>query len=108
MRKPPQIVARYRHPLRGEGRQLPGDSGHRLADDVATIMSRQTDPSRRSGLQPNRRRVIYGVLILLDPSLTLTRMQCPATSGNRGNVESLTYAGFAILGKAQQPLTAHS
>jgi hypothetical protein len=28
--------------------------------------------------------------------------------GNAGNNESLTYAGFANLCNAQQPLTAHS
>ena len=43
-----------------------------------------------------------------DPSLTLTRTQCPAIVGNTGNKKLLTYAGFASQCNAQQPLTAHS
>jgi len=58
--------------------------------------------------QPNRRRVIHGVLITLDPNLTLTGTQHPAISGKRGKGESLIYAGFANFCNAQQPLTAHS
>ncbi len=45
---------------------------------------------------------------LLDPNLTLTRMQRPAMVGNAGNKKALTYAGFANPCNAQQPLTAHS
>jgi hypothetical protein len=44
----------------------------------------------------------------LDPSLTLTRTQYPTIPGNRGNNESLIYAGFAIPCNPLQPLTAHS
>jgi hypothetical protein len=40
--------------------------------------------------------------------LTLTRMQYPAIVGNRGNRKCFTYAEFATLCNAQQPLTAHS
>jgi hypothetical protein len=58
--------------------------------------------------QPNRRRVIHGVLITLDPNLTLTGTQHPAISGKRGKGESLIYAGFANFCNAQQQLTAHS
>jgi hypothetical protein len=58
--------------------------------------------------QPNRRRVIHGVLITLDPNLTLTRAQHPATPGKRGNRNPFTYGGFASLCNAQQPPTAHS
>src|SRR5829696_7091924 len=58
--------------------------------------------------QPNRRRVIHGVLITLDPNLTLTRTQYAAIVGNTGNRKPLTYAGFASSCIAQQPLTAHS
>ncbi len=56
----------------------------------------------------NWRRVIHGVLTLLDPSLTLTRTQYPAIVGNRGNRKPFAYAGFANPCNAQQPLTAHS
>jgi len=39
----------------------------------------------RSGLRRNRRCGIHGVLIPLDPSLTLTRTQCSAIVSNREN-----------------------
>jgi hypothetical protein len=45
---------------------------------------------------------------LLDPSLTLTRTQCPAIAGNTGNRKPLTHAVYASQCNAQQPLTAHS
>src|SRR5215218_5652720 len=51
--------------------------------------------------QPNRRRVIHGVLTTLDPSLTLTRTQSPAIVGNRGNRKSSSYVGIASLYKSQ-------
>jgi hypothetical protein len=35
-------------------------------------------------------------------------LQCPATVGKAANRKPLTYAGFATLCNAQQPLTAHS
>jgi len=44
----------------------------------------------------------------LDPSLTLTRTQCPATVGNAGNGKPFAYATFANLCNAWQPLSAHS
>jgi hypothetical protein len=44
----------------------------------------------------------------LDPNLTLTRTQHSAILGRRGNRKPLTYAGFATLCTAQQPMTAHS
>jgi len=44
----------------------------------------------------------------LDPSLTLTRVQCPAIVGNTGNRKPLSYTGFANSCNAEQPLTAHS
>jgi hypothetical protein len=47
-------------------------------------------------------------LTLVDPNLTLTRAQHPAIGCNAGNKKQLTYAGFAIPCKPQQPLTAHS
>ena len=53
------------------------------------------------------RRVLPGVG-LLDPSLTLTRTQHPAILSNSETKKHLTYAGFANLCDAQQPLTAHS
>jgi hypothetical protein len=43
-----------------------------------------------------------------DPNLTLTRTQHPAIVGNTENIKPFTYAGFATLCNAQQPLTAHS
>src|SRR5215210_3554086 len=58
--------------------------------------------------QPNRRRVIHGVLFTLDPSLTLTRTQYPAIVGNTGNRNPFSYAKFASLCNAQQRLTDHS
>src|SRR5829696_3290132 len=58
--------------------------------------------------QPNRRRIIHGMLTTLDPSLTLTRTQHPAIVSNPENREPFTYARFASLCNAQQPLTAHS
>ena len=51
---------------------------------------------------------IYGHPNPLDPSLTLTRTQCPAIVGNRGNKEPRSYAESANLCNPQQPLTAHS
>jgi hypothetical protein len=47
-------------------------------------------------------------LILVDPNLTLTRMQYPAIAGKAGNTKLLIYAGFANSCNSQQPLTAHS
>ena len=44
----------------------------------------------------------------IDPSLTLTRTQYPATVSNRENRNPSTYAEFANSCNAQQPLTAHS
>jgi hypothetical protein len=44
----------------------------------------------------------------LDPSLTLTRTQYPATVSNTGNRKPFTYAAFASQCNAQQPLSAHS
>jgi hypothetical protein len=44
----------------------------------------------------------------VDPNLTLTRMQCPAKVSNRENRNPFTYARFASVCNAQQPLTAHS
>jgi hypothetical protein len=64
--------------------------------------------ARERDLNKNQRRIIYGVLILLDPSLTLTRTQYRAIVGKAGNKKALTYAGFANLCNAQQPMTAHS
>ena len=43
-----------------------------------------------------------------DPSLTLTRVQCPAIVGKAVNRKPCSYAEFANLRNAQQPLTAHS
>ena len=51
---------------------------------------------------------IYGHPNPLDPNLTLTRTQCPAILGKRGNRKPFTYAVYASPCKAQQPLTAHS
>src|SRR5215210_3983756 len=51
------------------------------------------------------RRAIHGLPTPNDPSLTLTRTQHAAIPGNRGNKRSLTYAGFASLCNAQQPLS---
>jgi hypothetical protein len=53
------------------------------------------------GLEPQ-------VLTPLDPTLTLTRTQCPAKVGNTENGKPFIYAGFAPLCNAQQPVTAHS
>jgi hypothetical protein len=44
----------------------------------------------------------------LDPSLTLTRTQCAAIPGNRGNRKRPIYAGYVIPCNPRQPLTAHS
>jgi hypothetical protein len=44
----------------------------------------------------------------IDPSLTLARMQYPATEGNTGNRNPVVYAGSATYCNPQQPLTAHS
>jgi hypothetical protein len=62
----------------------------------STFQQRPTTNERSSLLRP------------LDPNLTLTRTQRPAIVSNTGNKKLLTYAGFATLGKPQQPLTAHS
>src|SRR5215216_3806039 len=45
---------------------------------------------------------------MLDPSLTLTRTQHPAIVSNPENRKRFTYARFASVCNAQQPLTAHS
>jgi hypothetical protein len=50
--------------------------------------------------QPNRRRVIHGVLITLDPNLTLTRTQYPATVSNRENKNR-------VVMRDLQPLATH-
>ena len=42
------------------------------------------------------------------PSLTLTRMQCPATPSKAGNSKPLTYAGSTIPCNSQKLETAHS
>src|SRR5215218_6309170 len=47
-------------------------------------------------------------LTLVDPNLTLTRMQCPAIVSNRENRNPFTYARFAKLCNPLQRLTAHS
>jgi hypothetical protein len=44
----------------------------------------------------------------LDPSLTLTRTQYPATVSNAGKRKPFVYAGFATPCNAEQPVTAHS
>jgi hypothetical protein len=44
----------------------------------------------------------------IDPNLTLTRTQHPAIVGKRENRKPFTYARFASVCNAQQPLTAHS
>jgi hypothetical protein len=44
----------------------------------------------------------------IDPNLTLTRTQCPATVGKAGNRKPFVYAGYANPCNPQQPLTAHS
>ena len=44
----------------------------------------------------------------LDPSLTLTRTQYPATVTNAGKRKPFVYAGYAIPCTPLQPLTAHS
>src|SRR5215213_3607942 len=76
--------------------------------EVARLRSVRPYPSSCIEREGNGRRAIHGLLTTLDPSLTLTRTQYPAIVSNRGNKEPLTYAGFAILCNAQQPLTAHS
>src|SRR5688572_12178252 len=48
------------------------------------------------------------LLIPLDPNLTLTRTQYPATVGKAGNRKPYSYAGYASPCNPQQPLTAHS
>jgi hypothetical protein len=48
------------------------------------------------------------ILRAVDPSLTLTRTQYAAVVGNTGNRKPLTYAEYASVSNAQQPLTAHS
>ncbi len=62
----------------------------------STFQQQSTTNERSSILRP------------VDPNLTLTRMQYPATVGNRENRNPFTYAGFANLCNAQQPMTAHS
>src|SRR5215216_7023444 len=76
--------------------------------EVARLRSVRPYPSSCIEREGNGRRAIHGLLTTLDPSLTLTRTQHAAIPGNRGNKRSLIHAGFAILCKAQQPLTAHS
>ena|SRR5215217_1485149 len=44
----------------------------------------------------------------IDPSLTLTRTQCPAIVSNRENRNPFTYARFASVCKPQQLLSTHS
>ncbi len=78
----------------------------------ASVMSTSEESTypalETEGLRRKQRRVIYGVLTLLDPSLTLTRMQNPAMVGNTGNRKPPVYAGFAIPCNVQKRLTAHS
>jgi hypothetical protein len=62
----------------------------------------------RINLHGNVPVLIHGVLRQFDPSLTLTRAQCPAMVGNAGNRKHLTYAGFANPCNTQQALTDHS
>src|SRR5215203_1416637 len=76
--------------------------------EVARLRSVRPYPSSCIEREGNGRRAIHGLLTTLDPSLTLTRTQHAAIPGNRRNKRSLIHAGFAILCKAQQPLTAHS
>ena len=63
--------------------------------------------SERVTRQQDRRPAIP-LLRPIDPSLALTRAQATAIGGNRENNEALTYAEFANLCNAQQPMTAHS
>jgi hypothetical protein len=44
----------------------------------------------------------------IDPSLTLTQMQCPAIVSDTRNIKPVVHPGFASLCKAKQPRTAHS
>jgi hypothetical protein len=84
-----------------------GSSTRRWKSLVGTSPPRFCGPSRAchnwSAKEPATRNPPT-----LDPSLTLTRTQCPAIVGKRGTEESLIYAGFANPCNAQQPLTAHS
>ena len=61
---------------------------------------------------PLRPRLAVGTAIYragpVDPSLTLTRTQHPAITGNRGNRIPLIYAEFANPCNAQKRPTAHS
>jgi hypothetical protein len=77
----------------------------RLMRDGSPVLehSLADDPLETEGLRRNQRRVIYGVLILLDPSLTLTRMQYPAIVGNTGNRKTRYLCG--ICKPLQRPET---
>ncbi len=83
-------------------------SGMVFALRLRTTRSILIKTAVRSGLRRNWRSVIHGVLTRFDPSLTLTRTQCPALVSNRGNGKSFTYARFASVCNAKQPLTTHS
>ncbi len=48
VREPAQAVARGGDEVREAGGQLPGDGPHRLADDLAVLVSHQTRPSPRA------------------------------------------------------------
>ena len=54
VREPAQAVAGGRNALREAGGQLPGDGGHRCADDLVVLVNRQTRP--RASSQGGRRR----------------------------------------------------
>ena len=67
------------------------------------LVAPHTD-ARERDLNKNQRRVIHALLTPLDPNYARNTLQQWATQGKK----LLTYAGFAILCNAQQPLTAHS
>src|SRR5215218_5989854 len=76
--------------------------------EVARLRSVRPYPSSCIQRQGNGRRSIHGLLTTLDPSLTLTRTQCPAIVGNAGNRKPFSYAGFANPCNAQIRLSYHS
>jgi hypothetical protein len=56
VRQQTQAVAGDRHEIREARRQLPGDGGHRCADDLVNVVDHRTPPRRKRRLPLCRRR----------------------------------------------------
>ena len=90
MREPPQAVARGDDEVRVARRKLPGDGHHRLTDDLANRVIRQTRPSL-VGVLPiagRTQRAILDLPLSVPRLLTVSRIKDP--SDNMAAPELLT------------------